>query len=99
MAWCPTISQPPSPWCGVAGVDLDLDAVRVVLGGLVDQHMAARDQKQPAVAFKEEAAGVGQATVMLEGGNAGRRKQQGVDHVGFLAADRAHVRRQLADPF
>src|SRR5690606_31158835 len=48
--------------------------------GFVEQHMAAGDQKQTAVALKEETAGVGQYLPGRQGGDARCAEHQGVDH-------------------
>ena len=50
-------------------MQLDLESVREVFARLVDHHVPARDQEQPVVALEEEATGVGQLLVALEGLN------------------------------
>jgi hypothetical protein len=48
-------------------VQLDFDPVREVLARLVYHHVPARHQKQPLVALEEEAAGIRQRALVLEG--------------------------------
>ena len=70
-------------------VQLDLDAIRKVLARLVEHHMAARHEEQPAIALEEEAAGVGQPVLLLERGNAGGGEENGFDHEQDSPADLA----------
>src|SRR6185436_15093066 len=62
------------------GMQLDLDAVREVLARLVHHHVPARHQKQPSIALEEEAAGIRQGALVLEGLYAGAREKERVGH-------------------
>jgi len=61
-------------------VQLDLDAVRVVLAWLVEHHMAAGHHEEPAVALEEESARVGQRLLALKGRNPDGSQKDGFDH-------------------
>jgi hypothetical protein len=62
-------------------VDRDLDAIGQVRGRLVEHDVPAGDEKQPAVALEEEAAGRGEKVRAEERRDARRGEQDRFDHV------------------
>src|SRR5574343_339697 len=59
----------------------------MVLVGLIHQNVAAGDQKQALIAFKEKAGGIGQMLSPAEGENLDGTEEDGIDHrdLCFLA--------------
>jgi hypothetical protein len=66
----------------VVGVDvqLDLEAVGKMPARLVEHHVPAGDQKQPATTLEKKTAGIGQRALLGERTDARSGQQDGIDH-------------------
>ena len=61
-------------------MQLDLDGVRKVAAGLIDQHVLAGHEKQAVRGFEKEPAGVGHRLARGDGGQPRGGEQQWLDH-------------------
>jgi len=66
-------------------VPLYLKAVGKVLAWLVDHHMPARHEKQPPIAFEEEAARSGERTPVVKGRDPDGGQQQRLNHASLCS--------------
>jgi hypothetical protein len=78
-------------------VELDLDAIGKMLAGLVDHHVAARDQMKPPLAFEEKSARVRERLRAEECGDPRRGEQHCLGHSSMLI-DQCASRRPSPAP-